>query len=139
MTETKKQTQVEMLKEFNSKFEVPSFIDLPDAWARKKFFELRLRLIREEFKEVCDELLDAINGDGDFLTLAKELADLKYVVVGTEVLLDMPVEAIFAEVHRSNMSKLGTDGKPVRRADGKVLKGPNYEPADLTRVFGVSD
>jgi len=132
-------TPAGMLKEWNEKFEVSPFIELPDEWARREFLKLRLRLIEEEFREVQDELLDAINGQGDMLRLAKELADLKYVVYGTEVLLDIPSDAVFREVHRSNMSKLGTDGKPVRREDGKVLKGPNYSPADLTRVFGVSD
>lgn len=130
---------VQSLQEFNKAFEFPQFMDLPDQWARKKFFEFRLRLIEEEFREVQDELLDAMNGKGDVMKVAKELADLKYVIYGTETLLDLPSDAIFAEVHRSNMSKLGADGNPVRRSDGKVLKGPNYSEADLTVCFGVSD
>lgn len=130
---------VEALREWNTKMEEVQFMDLSDNWARRRFFEFRLRLIEEEFREVQDELLDAINGQGDFFKIAKELADLKYVIYGTEALLDIPSDAVFFEVHRSNLTKLGVDGKPVRRADGKVVKGPKYEPADLTRVFGVSD
>lgn len=127
------------LREFNEAFEIPQYMELTDPWARREFFKLRLKLIEEEFREVQDELLDAINGEGNMMNLAKELADLKYVIYGTETLLDFPSGPIFAEVHRSNMSKLGKDGKPVRRADGKVLKGPNYSEADLTVVFGVAD
>jgi predicted HAD superfamily Cof-like phosphohydrolase len=137
MTETPKPTSFEQVKEWNKKFEVPSFIDLPDAFARQKFWDLRMNLIREEFKELMDELLDAKNGDGSMLKIAKEAADLHYVIYGLEALLEIPANDTFAEVHRSNMSKLGTDGKPVRRSDGKVLKGPNYTEADLTKVFGV--
>ena len=138
MTDTKP-TSFEQVKEWNQKFEVPAFIDLPDAFARQKFWDLRMKLIREEFKELMDELLDARNGDGSMFRIAKEAADLHYVIYGTEALLEIPANDTFAEVHRSNMSKLGTDGKPVRRSDGKVLKGPNYSEADLTKILGVSD
>lgn len=132
-------TPAAMLREWNEKFDVESFINLPDEYARRKFFELRLALITEEYREVQDELLDAMNGTGSMINLAKELADLKYVIYGTETLLDIPSDAVLAEVHRSNMSKLGPDGKPVRRGDGKILKGPNYTPADIPSVLGVSD
>jgi predicted HAD superfamily Cof-like phosphohydrolase len=44
---------------------------------------------------------------------------------------------VYAEVHRSNMSKLGPDGRPVRRHDGKVLKGPNYREADVLTAMGI--
>jgi predicted HAD superfamily Cof-like phosphohydrolase len=132
-------TPARMLKEFNEKFEVTSYIEEKDAWARDKFWELRMKLISEEFKEVMDELLDAKNGSGSMMNLAKELADLKYVIYQAEALLDIPSDIVFAEVHRSNMSKLGDDGRPVRRSDGKILKGPNYHEPDLIKAFGVSD
>jgi predicted HAD superfamily Cof-like phosphohydrolase len=67
--------------------------------------------------------------------LTKELADLLYIVYGTAVTFGLPLEEVFTEVHRSNMSKLGADGKPLYRADGKVLKGPNYQEPDLDRYF----
>ncbi len=51
----------------------------------------------------------------------------------------MDLEAVFKEIHRSNMSKLGADGKPIHREDGKILKGPNYEPPRIAEVLGLQD
>jgi len=69
------------------------------------------------------------------VNLAKELADLLYVVYGTAAAYGIPIDDVYREVHRSNMSKLGPDGKPIYREDGKVLKGPNYTPADIQKVL----
>ncbi len=69
------------------------------------------------------------------MALAKELADILYVTYGTAEILGIPLEDVFQEVHRSNMSKLGLSGRPVRRHDGKVLKGPNYQEADVAGVM----
>jgi predicted HAD superfamily Cof-like phosphohydrolase len=63
--------------------------------------------------------------------LAKELADVLYVVYGTADLLEIPLEAVFAEVHRSNMSKVREDGTVLRREDGKILKPDSYREADV--------
>lgn len=88
---------------------------------------LRERLIREEL----DEYLDAVQR-GDLIEIADALADLTYVVIGTAVAHGLTrFDDIFAEVHRSNMSKLGDDGKPIIRGDGKVLKGNAFTPPDL--------
>lgn len=123
--------------EFQQACGVKSFIEEDEA-GRKALLTLRMKLIREEYREVMDELLDALNRDGDMLKLAKELADLKYVIYGTEVLLEIPSYAVFNEVSDSNMSKLGPDGVPVRREDGKIMKGPHYREADIGSVFSVS-
>ena len=97
--------------------------------------ELRTKLIQEELYETYEELYH----DGTDLEvqkpiskqkLAKELADLLYVVYGTADCFGIDIDRVFAEVHRSNMSKL-VDGKPLKREDGKVLKGPNYTPPNL--------
>lgn len=130
---------MKMVREFNEAFKVKHFIDQPDQFSRRKMLELRLALIEEEFREVQDELLDAMNGSGDWMRLAKELSDLLYHIYGTGDLLDIPLPIAFVEVHRSNMSKLDDEGKPVLRSDGKILKGPNYVPADMSKIFGVSD
>ena len=66
----------------------------------------------------------------DMVELADGLADLDYVVEGTRLEFGIDGGPIAAEVHRSNMSKL-VDGKPVRREDGKILKGPNFSPPDI--------
>src|SRR5690606_5216460 len=63
--------------------------------------------------------------------LLKELADLRYVLSGLCVALGIDEEECVRRVHESNMSKLGEDGSPIYREDGKVLKGPNYAPPDL--------
>lgn len=125
---------MDALREFHNSFGVKKFVDL-DAYGRANTIELRMRLIREEFREVMDELLDLVSGGGDREKLAKELADLLVVTYGTADVFDIPLQAVFNEVHRSNMSKLGADGKPVLRADGKVLKGPNYSEADIASVI----
>jgi predicted HAD superfamily Cof-like phosphohydrolase len=90
-------------------------------------------LIVEEFKEFIEAdynmaMMD-INSRADCL---KELADLVYVAAQYAENMDWDLEQALRRVHQSNMSKLGEDGKPVRRADGKVLKGPNYQPPTLT-------
>lgn len=88
---------------------------------------LRRALIREEYDEVMAELQYARN----LHDAAKELADLLYVVYGTAIEMGADLDAVLAVVHESNMSKLGADGSPVRRADGKILKGPDYFEPDI--------
>jgi predicted HAD superfamily Cof-like phosphohydrolase len=122
------------LEQFRNAFRVPTFAD-GDAYGQKKFFERRLKFLTEEFRETADELMDLYNGDGDVAKLAKEMADMLYVIYGTFDLLGLPADKVFNEVHRSNMSKLGPDGLPVLRSDGKVLKGPNYSEADIEAVL----
>jgi predicted HAD superfamily Cof-like phosphohydrolase len=82
--------------------------------------QLRLRLIQEEF----DELREALESD-DLTAVAKELADLLYVVYGTAVSYGIDMGPVFREVHRSNMSKVGGH----KREDGKWVKPPTYSPA----------
>jgi predicted HAD superfamily Cof-like phosphohydrolase len=90
---------------------------------------MRGRLIQEETKEVCEELYT-----GARVKLAKELSDLAYVVYGAAWKFDIPLEEVLAEVHRSNMTKLQGD-HIYRRADGKILKPPTFEEADVESVL----
>jgi predicted HAD superfamily Cof-like phosphohydrolase len=83
--------------------------------------KLRLELIREE----CEELTVATNAM-DMVEIADALTDILYVVYGAGHSFGIDLDACFDHVHASNMSKLGQDGKPIYREDGKVLKGPNY-------------
>lgn len=127
-------SNAELVGEFHRAFEV----DEPSVptEATPETALLRFNLIREEYLEVTDELLPLIAGSQvDLAALAKELADLLVVVYGTARAFGIPIDAVFAEVHRSNMSKLGRDGKPIRREDGKILKGPSYTPADVAEVL----
>lgn len=90
--------------------------------------ELRLKLIREE----TDELALAL-AEGDAVDVLDALTDLQYVLDGAYLQLGFAAvkDRALVEVHRSNMSKIGEDGRPVHRDDGKILKGPNYSPPNL--------
>ena len=92
--------------------------------------ELRYELIREELEEMR-EALDS----KDLIGIADSLTDLLYVVYGAGHSFGLNLDACFEEVHRSNMSKLGADGKPIYREDGKVMKGENYYSPDLKKTL----
>lgn len=92
--------------------------------------ELRCALIEEEAAEFR-AALDA----HDIVEVADAIADLLYVVYGAALTFGIPVREVFTEVHRSNMTKLDDDGNPQYRADGKVLKGPNFSPPKLWPIL----
>jgi predicted HAD superfamily Cof-like phosphohydrolase len=96
--------------------------------------DLRITLIEEEVKEALIEMRRdmSVISKAD---LTKELADVMYVVLGAGNRLELPLEKVFMRTHQSNMSKLGSDGRPLYRSDGKVLKGPNYQPPVLRDLF----
>ena len=94
--------------------------ELPSADERR----LRARLLEEEY----DEYLEAEWKD-DIVEIADALADIIYIACGTAVSYGIPLDRVFAEVHRSNMAKL-VDGKPIRREDGKILKPEGWTPPD---------
>lgn len=93
---------------------------------------LRLALIEEEVAE-----LRAAATSGDLVGVADALADVVYVAYGTAHVYGIDLDAVLDEVHASNMTKLGPDGRPIRRADGKVLKGPGYRAPDVAALLGV--
>ena len=92
----------------------------------KKNRTMQLDLISEEYQE----LREAITSES-YEEELKELADLVYVCFQYAENMEWDLEEAMNRVHKSNMSKLGLDGTPIRRRDGKVLKGPNYEPPNL--------
>lgn len=91
---------------------------------------LRIELIAEEL----NELFDACE-QKDIVAVADALTDILYVTYGAGHSFGVDLDKCFTEVQRSNMSKLGKDGKPIYRDDGKVLKGPNYSEPDLKSVL----
>ena len=95
----------------------------------KDVCKLRVDLIAEELKELKEAIRDK-----DIVEVADALTDLLYVVYGAGHAFGIDLDACFNEVHRSNMSKLGSDGKPIYREDGKVLKGPAFFDPDLTKI-----
>jgi predicted HAD superfamily Cof-like phosphohydrolase len=118
------------VKEFHEAFgqhigEKPEF---PDEDERK----LRVKLLREEFREYLD-------GESfeNLVEVADALADIIYIACGTAVSYGIPLDDVFAEVHRSNMAKL-VDGKPIYREDGKVLKPEGWMPPDIKGVLDKS-
>lgn len=105
--------------------------DVPSSFRPHSFpAELRLKLIREE----VDELESALEKK-DWIEVIDALCDILYVTYGAASALGVDIEPFFAEIQRSNMSKLGLNGKPVKREDGKVIKGENYSPPDLAAVM----
>ena len=92
--------------------------------------KLRLELIREE----VEELNVGIEGM-DIVEIADALTDILYVVYGAGHAFGIDLDECYHEVHRSNMSKLGEDGKPIYREDGKILKGPDYFHPNLKDIL----
>ena len=111
----------DMVREFHEAFGVAI-----DQNATGDLRKLRADLLAEE----CEEARFALIAE-DLHAIAKELADVVIVAYGSAISLGIDLDKAVALVHASNMSKL-VDGKPVMRGDGKVLKGPNYRPPDMS-------
>lgn len=102
--------------------------------------KLRKSLITEEYTELMSGLTQAEAQTYCSLPITQEvkeeildaITDLIYVTIGTAIDFGFDLEGAFEEVQSSNMSKLGEDGKPIFRKDGKILKGPNYTKPDLS-------
>ena len=114
--------KLEAVKAFHEAFKI-GYRETPKADLGSAKNMLRYKLMREE----NEEYLDAVN-DNDLVEVADALGDMLYILCGTiiEHGLQDKIEEVFNEIQRSNMSKLGEDGQPIYREDGKVLKGPNY-------------
>ena len=97
-----------------------------------KINKLRIDLIKEEL----EELTEAMNNK-DLLEVADALTDILYVTYGAGHAFGIDLDDCFAEVHRSNMSKLGPDFRPIKREDGKVMKPATYSPPDLKTVLAI--
>ena len=104
----------------------------PKANLPKNISELRFNLMKEE----NEEYLQATR-DEDLIEIGDALGDMLYILCGTIIAhgFQDKMESIFDEIQRSNMSKLGADGKPIYRKDGKVMKGPKYFKPDLKKIL----
>ena len=98
------------------------------SFSSDKINMLRYNLIKEEL----DEFKQALD-NSDLLEVADALTDILYVTYGAGHAFGINLDACFEEVQNSNMSKLGTDGKPIYNDQGKVMKGPNYFKPDLSK------
>jgi len=108
--------------------------ETPEHNIGEREFELRHRLMKEE----NEEYLEAAK-NGDLVEIADALGDMMYILYGTICKhgLQDRIADIFDEIHRSNMSKLGTDGKPIYREDGKVMKGENYFRPNIAKYLAA--
>lgn len=121
-------TLFQQANQFREAFELSSELS-------QSVFSLQQRLIHEEFLEVteaCTISKTKGHNEKNSIALLKELADLVFVCYQMAAYMGWDLDEAMDRVFESNMSKLGKDGKPVRREDGKVLKGPNYQPPNLS-------
>ncbi|WP_033956092.1 nucleoside triphosphate pyrophosphohydrolase family protein [Psychroserpens jangbogonensis] len=123
--------KIEAVKAFHSAFKI-GHRETPKASLGIEKNMLRYKLMREE----NEEYLEAANED-DLVEIADALGDMLYILCGTiiEHGLQHKIEEVFDEIQRSNMSKLGEDGEPIYREDGKVLKGPNYFKPKIQEIL----
>ena len=124
----KQLAQVEL---FHDTFGIPNEYS-PVSTISNEIIDLRYRLMVEENLEY----LEAAKGN-DLIEVADALGDMLYILCGTILSHGMQhkIEEVFDEIQRSNMSKLGEDGKPIYRDDRKVLKGPNYFKPNIKGIL----
>jgi predicted HAD superfamily Cof-like phosphohydrolase len=122
---------IDKVKEFHHTFGLEYF-ETPQAVVNTKIIELRHRLMQEE----NDEYLEAAMKN-DLTQIADALGDKLYILCGTIIAhgLQHKIAEVFNEIHRSNMSKLDDEGKPIYREDGKIMKSSNYFLPDIKSVL----
>ncbi len=125
------QKQLNAVKEFHDAFGLGVRFE-PKGHLGEQVNMLRFNLMKEE----NEEYLEAVQND-DLVEIADALGDMLYILCGTilEHGLQHKIEEVFDEIQRSNMSKLGEDGKPIYREDGKVMKGPNYFKPNFEEIL----
>jgi len=118
----------EKVKQFMNTFgqEVKDKPEFPND----KIVDLRIKLIEEELQE----LKDAIK-ENNLIEVADALTDILVVTYGAGIAFGINLDKCFEEVHRSNMSKLSAEGKPIYNEYGKVMKGPNYSKPNLKQFI----
>ena len=123
--------QLNAVKDFHDTFGL-NYNDSPTVDLGKKIIELRFNLMKEE----NEEYIEAARNN-DIIEIADALGDMLYILCGTIIEHGMSdiIEDVFDEIQKSNMSKLGADGKPIYRKDGKVMKGPNYFKPNFSKFF----
>lgn len=120
-------TMFEMVRDFHTAFgqRVGTKPEFPNANERL----LRMNLMTEEYREYNNA-----EANNDMTNLAVELADIIYIACGTAVSYGIPLDEVFDAIHQANMNKL-TDGKVIRREDGKIKKPEGWEPADIEGIL----
>lgn len=123
--------KIRAVQEFHLAFGL-GYQNKPVAKLSERKLKLRFDLMDEENKEY----LEAAQND-DLVEVADALGDMLYILCGTIIEHGMQdkIEEVFNEIQKSNMSKLGADGKPIYRDDGKVMKGPNYFRPNIAEIL----
>lgn len=123
--------KIKAVQEFHESFGL-GVSHSPIAKLSAQKLKLRFDLMDEENREY----LEAAEND-DLVEVADALGDMLYILCGTilEHGMQYKIEEVFNEIQRSNMSKLGADGKPIYREDGKVMKGPNYFKPNIVSIL----
>ncbi|MDR6938720.1 putative HAD superfamily Cof-like phosphohydrolase [Arcanobacterium hippocoleae] len=142
-----------LVREFHETYNLPIYTGTPSV--DRERIDMRMALIAEEFAELVGavygktarekierayaEALQEDDHTRDVIETADALADLTYVIYGMALETAIPLTKVLAQVQASNMSKLGADGKPIYREDGKVLKGPGFFPPNIALALGLTD
>ena len=123
--------KIQAVQRFHEAFKI-GYRTVPKADLGAAKNQLRFDLMKEENEEYFEAAQN-----NDLVEVADALGDMLYILCGTiiEHGLQHKIEAVFEEIQRSNMSKLGEDGQPIYRADGKVLKGPNYFKPNIASIL----
>jgi predicted HAD superfamily Cof-like phosphohydrolase len=123
--------KINSVKEFHEVFGIGS-LEAPEGTIAEKDYLLRYNLMKEE----NDEYLEACK-KGDLVEIADALGDKMYILFGTILKhgLQYKIEEVFDEIHRSNLSKLDENGKPIYREDGKIMKSSRYFKPDIKSVL----
>ncbi|MPV35733.1 bifunctional GNAT family N-acetyltransferase/nucleoside triphosphate pyrophosphohydrolase family protein [Georgenia subflava] len=138
-----------LVRQFHDTYALPVVADAPSV--DRDRVHMRMALVAEETAELVEAVygeaagaemsaaftraVAADDGTRDTVEAADALGDLTYVVYGMALECGIPLDDVLAEIQASNLSKLGADGKPIYREDGKVLKGPGFFPPDIARVL----
>ena len=125
------QDKIDAVKAFHTAFKI-GYRETPKANLGVDKNTLRFNLMQEE----NEEYLEAAQNN-DLIEVADALGDMLYILCGTIIEHGMQhkIEEVFEEIQRSNMSKLGENGEPIYREDGKVLKGPNYFKPNIEAIL----
>lgn len=115
--------------EFHTSFGLPCHTT-PQGQIDPGLARLRIDLLKEEVTEFEQAAVS-----GDIVAVADALGDIAYVLYGTALTYGINLDEVISEIHRSNMTKLGPDGKPILREDGKVLKSEGYSRPNLRQVL----
>ena len=123
--------EIDSVKLFHKKFNI-NYLNVPKANIPLETKELRFKLMEEENLEYLKA-----TKENNLVEIADALGDMLYILCGTIIShgLQDKIEEIFQEIQNSNMSKLGKNGKPIYREDGKVLKGPNYFKPNIEKIL----